>query len=126
MEIDLSDVKLFETLLELSFQGTNVDIHNDYELKSFNLSNNKELELVFFHNSTKQKLLLIFKEIELIEFEVPIVIDLTVDNFYRGRYEYENKLFDIFKEKKCFYIEFYSTGQLNLLCSKVILNIPNI
>lgn len=120
MEIDISNVELFESLLELSYEGIDIDLHNDYELKNINLSTDKDLELVFLHNSLDQKVLLIFKEIEFVEFELPIVTDLTLDTFYRGRYEHENKLFDEFKNKKCFYIEFCETGQLNLLCLNVM------
>ncbi|UUW10971.1 hypothetical protein NLG42_09170 [Flavobacterium plurextorum] len=125
MEIDLSNVELFETLLEFNIEGINVDLHNDYELKSFNLLNNNDLRLVFLHNTSEQNIFLIFTEIEFVEFELPILSDLTLDNFYRGRYEYESKLFDEFNEKKCFYIEFCGVGQLNLLCSKVILDMNN-
>lgn len=120
-KIDLYNVELFESLLELDFQEKNIDIHNDYELKNIVFKNNKNLQLLLTHNLSDNKFLLSFYDTEFIEFDLPTNKNIYIDNFYRGRYELNNELYDEFNNKKCFYIEFCETGHLNILCSKLTL-----
>lgn len=121
--INLTNSKLFDNLLEINYGEKCFDLHNDYELKNIHFQENNLLHLKFINNNFENQIILIFENIEFIDFEFPIIQDLTIDNFYRGRFEYENKLFDEFNNKKCFYIEFYDVGKLNLLCSELTLKI---
>lgn len=121
--INLTNSKLFDSLLEINHQGKIIDLHNDYELKNIIFQDNYELKLILKDNNSENQIALIFENFEFIDFDIPIIQDLTLDNFYRGRYESENKLFDDFNNKKCFYIEFYEIGKLNLLCSNLTLKI---
>lgn len=120
-KINLHDIELFKPLLDVDFQGNNLDIHNDYEVKNI-LYRSKNLQLLLVNNLSDNKILLNFHNAEIIEFDIPSIDNLTIDNFYRGRYEYENELFDEFDNKKCFYIEFSETGQINVLCSELTLS----
>jgi len=86
LNIDLSNVGLFETLLEINFEGLYVDLHNDYDLKSINLLNNRLL-LNFTKSDNKSMIQLIFENIEFIDFEIPLIGKLTIDTFYRDRRE---------------------------------------
>ena len=119
--IVLYNSKLFETLLDIDFEENNLDIHNDYEIKNI-LYKNNNLQFLLVHNTSTHKILFSFYDVEIIEFDFLIMNTLTIDNFYRGRYEFNNELFDEFNNKKCFYIEFCETGQINILCSKLILS----
>ena len=121
LTIDLTEINLFEDLLQIELQDKIIDIHNDYDLKKINLLPNISLQLIFQHSENKNEIYLVFEEVEFIEFEIRISTDLTIDNFYRGRYEFEKKLYDDFNDKKCFYIDFCEVGQINLLCSKLLL-----
>ncbi|WP_395074835.1 hypothetical protein [Flavobacterium sp.] len=121
--INLTNSKLFNSLLEINYQEKIIDLHNDYELKNIIFQDNYKLKLILKNNNSENQIALIFENFEFIDFDIPIIQDLTLDNFYRGRYEFENKLFDDFNNKKCFYIEFYENGKLNLLCSDLTLKI---
>lgn len=120
--LDLNSSELFQSLLEIDYDGHFFDLHNDYDLCKVNFSiERNELSLIFSEVRREKKITIIFEDVKIIDLEIPTGIDLTLDNFYRGRYEFENKLYDEFYEKKCFYIDFDGNGKLNLLANKIFL-----
>lgn len=124
MKIDLSNSKLLDSLLEIDFgKSSHYDIHNDFDLNAIDfkkLSGELVLKLVGADEETLLKL--VFEEVDFIEFSIPADLDeLVLDNFHRGRYEVDGKLYDEYNNKKCFYIEFYEKGSLSFLCSKAFL-----
>ena len=92
-KIDLYNVELFESLLELDFQDLNIDIHNDYEVKNILFKNNN-LQFFLTHNTSDLKFLLSFYDTEFIEFDLSTNKNLCIDNFYRGRFELNNELYN--------------------------------
>ena len=118
MELDITNSSLFTSLLEINFEDCIYDIHNDFDLKSIRYCNVKSL-LEFNFDEAKGNITidLSFKDVDLLSFKIPVdQEDITIDNLHRGRYEYLNKLYDEYNGKRCFYIEFYSLGDFNILC----------
>lgn len=126
IKIDITNAKLFDSLLDIDYSElSHYDIHNDFDLKSLEY---KEESIFIMHfdsiNDRNTNLRVVFEDPKLIEFGV-ILNDknLTIDNFHRGRFEYKGKLYDEHENRKCFYIEFYEEGSINILASKVLLQV---
>ena len=118
--INLSNVELFESLLEIDLENDFIDLHNDYDFKSYEFSGVKNLTLAFVNIKTKNELLVCFEDVELIKFNITVENEnSTIDNFHRGRYQKDEKLFDEFENRKCFYIEFLGKSNIELLASKL-------
>lgn len=118
--IELNTVELFKSLLEVELGEKLLDLHNDFDFKELKFSNNvNELSLIFADVKNSKELIIVFHSIIILELELPLGNDLIIDNFYRGRYEFEEKLFDEYLNKKCYYIEFDTSGKINLLAEKV-------
>lgn len=108
MKKRITEIGLFESLIEFEFSGTYVDLHNEYDC----------VKILFFENSltfhfkkidSEFKLKLIFTQIEFCKLNMCFekTDDFpTIDLLYRGRYEKENKLFDIIGDKGYIYVEF--------------------
>ncbi|MGS2762774.1 hypothetical protein [Sinomicrobium sp. M5D2P9] len=124
MKIDLTNSKLLDSLLEIDFgKSSYYDIHNDFVLIAVELKGlSSELVLKFVSSNKGTLLRFVFKDVDFIEFLIPTDMnELVLDNFHRGRYEINGKLYDEYNNKKCFYIEFCEKGNLNFLCSKAFL-----
>ncbi len=116
---DLSDVQLFESLLELNFEENYIDLHNDYDFKSHKLTQAKTFTLTFLNIKTGKELLVCFENTDFIEFFIIGEDNSSVDNFHRARHEKDGKLFDEIENKKCYYIEFTGESKIELLSSKL-------
>ncbi|WP_281988589.1 hypothetical protein [Aquimarina aggregata] len=123
-KIDITNHELFDSLLDIDYgKLSHFDIHNDFNL--FSIGYKEGIEFVLNFKSINEKstfLSIVFKSPRLINFDITLNYDnLTLDNFHRGRYEYEGELFDEYDDKKCFYLEFYGTGGINILSSEVFI-----
>jgi hypothetical protein len=118
--IDFTEYKLFESLLEISKGDLYIDLHNDYNFISITyLLDRNALELMLQHVSDKSdQILVCFENVEFIEMSITKNVDMTFDNFHRGKFEFDNKLYDNYLGKRCFYLEFYDDGKLSLLAEK--------
>lgn len=126
--MELIDIELFKNLLDIELNGEDIDLHNDYRCSDI-LYSEKDLRLKFRSNADEGEFLMIqFVDVEINKLEVSLGSNdgITLDNFHRGRYEAEGKLFDEYHGKKCFYIEFYEGGVIELLCKQVILIHPKL
>lgn len=118
--IDISNSELFENLLEVNNKDLYIDIHNDFDLKSISyLLETNTLELTLLHTDVSNELYICFENVKFIELDITQNIDLTLDNFHRGKFELDGKLYDDYLGKKCFYLEFYDDGKLSLLAEKI-------
>lgn len=127
IKIDITNTDLFESLLEIEETNNNYDLHNDFNLNAINFNDvGNILSFEFIENSGKTIIHVIFEKTEIVKFKIPVLIkELVLDNFHRGRYEENKKLFDEYKNKKCFYIEFYEDGEFVFLTSKAYVLIEN-
>jgi hypothetical protein len=124
--MELTNVELLKNLLDIELSGENIDLHNDYTCTDV-LYREKDLRLKFKKSADEGEFLMIQfidTEISKLEFSFGSNDGITLDNFHRGRYEIEGRLFDEYNGKKCFYIEFYEGGTIELLCKQVILIHP--
>jgi len=126
VRIDITNSDLFESLLDIDYSKlSHYDIHNDFDLESISYEEGSIFTLHFKSINEQSTILeIIFESPRLIKFDIDLNYNnLTIDNFHRGRYEHKNKLFDEYNDKKCFYLEFYSKGHINILASKVFIEV---
>jgi hypothetical protein len=130
--IDLTNSELFQSLLEIQFENEFIDFHNTCTCEKISYKNQTN-DLAFqFKNGnegTKFPLIeIIFKNATLhsLEFSVESVItNLTIDNFYRGRFQNGDILEELSNDgRRYFYIEFYEGFFIELLCEKVTILFP--
>jgi hypothetical protein len=113
--IDLTNLELFKSLMEIQNEDTYIDLHNDYNCDQLEfLSSNKQLRIRFISINKKAKFATITIFFKHISFEKITItpeksIDgITIDNFYRGRYEYNDGLKETSEDGRNFYyLEFY-------------------
>lgn len=121
--IDFTEAELFENLLETKDEFHHFDLHNDFTCVGVKYSDNA-LSLKFQNDKGHGYITIRFIEVIILKLEMPLK-NLTIDNFHRGRYELNGELHDEYQHKKCFYIEFYEGGSIELLCSKATLEAPS-
>lgn len=124
-EFELIKTDLLDSLLEIEDENNFYDLHNDFYIKKIVFDDvSKVLYIDFTNINEKTSLMLKFTEVDILNLNIPIHgKELTIDNFHRGRYEYEKKLFDEYEGKKCFYIEFYEGGGITLLSKKIMFEV---
>ncbi len=126
MILDITNSELFDSLLEISYENCEYDLHNDFSLKYIDFNKAEALLKFDFHEiDGKKSIHLIFKNVDPIILKLPFQEDTTIDNFHRGRYEYQGQLYDEFEGKRCFYMEFYDSGDCIILCSEAIFKIDS-
>lgn len=110
--------KLFEFQLEISINGEQFDLHNDFICERAILNNN-EFDLVF--RGEDEVIVLKFKNALINQFDLFFEkeFDYYLDNFHRGKAELHGLLYEEIDGRKCFYIEFYQKGKVELLSSEV-------
>lgn len=121
--MDFTEAELFKNLLETKDEFFHIDLHNDFTCVGVSYSSDT-LDLKFQNDKGHGYVTVRFSEVVILKLEMPLK-NLTIDNFHRGRYESDGKLYDEFQGKKCFYIEFYEGGAIELLCSKAIVQVPD-
>ena len=131
IEIDLSNIELFQNFIEIEYDDCYVNLHNDFDCESIEYSNiTGTLSLIF-----KPLIMLSngINEVELLFFNVDFakmsIVKLkgellpgTIDTIYRGRFE-ESKgiLCEQSKNGKSFYyINFVEYFSFEILSNKVI------
>ena len=118
----LFNVDLFDNLLEIELEGVTIDLHNDYTCVSIKFIDNN-LSISFNHDGSDEKIIIDFGDALINKFNLPVMNPkgLTLDNFHRGRYEVDGVLYDEYHERRCYYIEFYEDGEMELLCKSVMI-----
>lgn len=129
--IDLTESELFKNLVETTMEDIYIDLHNDYNCSGINYKGaDKNLVLLFekidrskpfisirFENTVFDIVNLNFKS---------ILKSLTLDNFYRGRFEIDNSLKEYSDEGQgYFYLEFYEDCSIQLFSNSVKLLVDN-
>jgi len=125
----ISEICLFENLTEFNIENTSIDLHNDYVCIQIEYMK-EEIKFIFVRNSLnedKNLLEIVFKRIEFrkCQFEFnKLNSQLTVDNFYRGRFTDDDKLFDLTNDGKGdVFIEFYEGLSYEFFAYEMILRI---
>lgn len=105
-----SKINLFDNLSQYNYDNIYYDLHNDCECEKI-LFKDKELLFMFKNINTGLSLILKFTgvKISMINFfNSKDVENLTLDNLYRGRFEDNGTLKDLFENDEAyFYLEFY-------------------
>ena len=123
IKINLFNSPLFENRLDIGIGDKTIDLHNNYLCNNIEI-NSEKLILIFRETYSQEKVYLQFENPIINRLSLPLanLEGLTLDNFHRGRYESEGKLYETYNNKNCFYIEFYEGGALEFLCSNALLN----
>ena len=105
--MDLTEVELFKNVLEIKSGTLHIDLHNDFTC--INLDHiGEDLTLKFQHDKGDGHVMLQFKKVEVLKMQLPLQFEgLTLDNFHRGRFSYED---DNCNGKMFFYVETIEDG----------------
>lgn len=122
--INIIGKELFESILEIKDVNYHIDIHNDYNLKSIDYELNNYLCKIILSSDNRRIVEIIFEDVHIISLNL-LINDKTIDNFYRGRYEDNGRLFEEFEGRSCFYIDFEEGSKINLLCKKAFVVFDN-
>lgn len=128
MRITISESQLFKNLVEIQSDDTYIDLHNDYQCTQFEYRKNDNIIVVTFLNedATKKK-----KQVELVFSDVEVVImslalqrrlenAITIDNFYRGRFEKNGTLYEHSSNGKAYYyLEFDEGHKVELFADNI-------
>ena len=116
-KISLRNRLLFESLLEIQADKNHFDLHNDFECVDIRA----EEDLSFRFENEIHQIDLVFEKYQLVNQKIDFEkLNLkTLDNFHRGRYE-NGQLWDEYKGKVCFYLEFVESLQtLTILAENI-------
>ena len=111
-----TSIEFIKNLIQIDYDGLYFDFHSDYECQS--ISNFNEVLILTFKNLFNEQKLLHLKfidvEITALEFfNTKEVVNLTIDNLYRGKFEFSGELKEFTEEGKgYFYLEFYEGQKL--------------
>jgi len=127
-QIDLTSSKLFKNLIEFDDDETYIDIHNDYFC--YQIKYDEDLESIqMLFNSVDSSAIFEKVDIELSGIQIikmslllrsELKKKITLDTFYRGRYEIEGVLKEYSDQgKPYFYIEFDEGYSMELFANSV-------
>ena len=120
--INAKNIELFKNLAQFEFDNIYYDFHNDFDCTKISLINNCII-LLLKHtiNNSIVELKFLNAEIFKLDFEFNIENNvLTLDNFYRGRFESNGELMEFNTEQKSFYyLEFYEGQTFELFCEAI-------
>ena len=132
-EINLTEFELFQSLLEIEINNVYYDLHNDYDcFKLFFAEEVKEF-LILFKKVNNVKLnadiTLKFENVLIRKLDISLqslIGNITIDNFYRGRFEEDGILKEFSEDRRSyFYLEFYEGWSIELLSKNVRMIIDN-
>lgn len=106
-KIRTKNIDFFEDLTQYG----NYDFHNDYVCKEINYLDS---ELILSMKDANDTIVCInFEEVLVVKAYINVSEDLVIDNLYRGRFETNGYLIDIFNDEySYFYLEFYNGTKL--------------
>ncbi|MDP4255367.1 MAG: hypothetical protein Q8938_15265 [Bacteroidota bacterium] len=128
--IELTDVELFKDLTFIEEGGENYDLHNEFECFSFMYDQESEtVNMAFKERNSKSlesdKICIMFKGVSFCKFELSLIRSedsATINNFYRGRFEMDGKLYEKSSEgASYFYIEFETGDKFEFFAKKAML-----
>jgi hypothetical protein len=112
--IDLTKMELFENLLVFKTEKDVIDLHNDFKCQS--IEYDREVRSIkFIFKDKGNDLVLQFNDAVLNK--VNLLFNRTVDssilnNFYRGRFELDGKLFEYTEEGRGYYYLEFEEGDI--------------
>jgi len=122
--IDISNLPLFEPILDIEIANQHFDLHNDFDCKEIKqLPDNKQLYFCFQSvSSSKNQIIVLFDNAQIKKMKYSISDNsksVTLSNFHRGKFQNSNnKLAEENKKgQKYYYLEF-SEGQYIELFAK--------
>jgi hypothetical protein len=127
-QLDLTRSELFKNLIELNYEGVYIDIHNNYYCYYIKHDEGREIVQMLFSSLDSSILLnkidIEFKRVDLIKMSLLLqngpTENLTLDTFYRGRYEVKGVLKEYSDQgKPYFYIDFYEGYSIELFADSV-------
>ena len=129
--VSIIDSKLFEDFTEFIFNGQRINLHDDFECTEIKFGNGSDLFVfTFLHLEERLWVDLQFHDARLSTFTINFPLNanaLTLEIFYRGRFEEEGKLKEITSDnEKIFYLEFNEGIVINLFAKDVFLELKNL
>jgi hypothetical protein len=128
-QINLTKSELFENLIELTKESIYIDLHNDYDCKHVLYDEVLKTICISFDSinssNSYNKVDIRFEGIEVnkisLQLQSGLQKDITLDTFYRGRYEVDGDVKEFSQEgKPYFYIDFDEEYSIELFTSSVV------
>lgn len=113
--ITATSIEFFKNLAQYDYNNQYYDFHNDYSCEKLSYSDG--ILLILFKSLIDGIFLsLKFTDVKIIAldfFNVKDVENLTLDNLYRGKFEFNGELVEVSEDGKgYFYLEFYEGQKL--------------
>lgn len=114
-KINFINIPIFQDLLVVKSDNSFFDLHNDFEC----IKITAQKRLIFTFVSQKYQVDLFFADYQIVSHSLPLEVaqSHTLDLFYRGRYQKEHSLHEVYQGKQCFYMEFIE-GQAICILAK--------
>lgn len=130
IEINLTESNLFLSLLENYVEGKYIDLHNEYNCEKMVFDKNKD-RFSFYFKRTEQatagwsNVSVVFEGTLITSYTFlfeALISELTLDNFYRGRF-LDGELLKEYSQdgKGYFYVSFCEDISFELFANKVLL-----
>lgn len=121
---DVTHTPLFESILRGEIDGNYYDLHNDYQCIKIKLDPMEKLLQLRFTNDDF-KIIAEFHHATITSFSFHperTADSSTLDQFYRGRFKYNNNLHEITAQGKYYYyLSFLGTDTIELFSKRVTL-----
>jgi hypothetical protein len=132
VQIELTDVALFKSFVEIEQGGIYVDLHNDFKCKGMKYSHPKRELVVSFEvikKSPIQCVDVVFQGVTIeqinLETEDPNVDMWIIDNMYRGRFERQQGILEEISSEGdyYYYVTFEGDYSVELFANRVFAQI---
>ncbi|MET3875549.1 MULTISPECIES: hypothetical protein [Chitinophaga] len=121
---DVTHTPLFESILQGEIDGNYYDLHNDYQCIKIKLDPEEKLLQLRFTNDDF-KIIAEFHQATITSFSIHperTADSSTLDQFYRGKFKYNNNLHEITAQGKYYYyLSFLGNDAIELFSKRVTL-----
>ncbi len=124
MKHRLTNINLFEQLVEIEIEGKIYDLHNDYLLNKL-VVENKKLKM-YFQSNNNELIKFTFENVMIDNSNYNNEKGLVIDNFHRSRFLDEGRLLDLIDNKMIFTIEFLPDILIELRCESLYVEYTSI
>jgi hypothetical protein len=127
-EIELKTPPLFKNNIEIEDSDLNIDLHNDYYCTEvIHVKSSNFIQMSFNKCSTSplfDKVIVVLTDVEIVKMSLFLNNfhdgKITLDTFYRGRFEVDGSLFEYSKMGNAYYyVDFYESYSMEIFAHSV-------
>ncbi len=119
----ITDIELFEPILDIDIENKHFDLHNDFDCKNIYLNKGNTILFDFQSIKSNNRINITFTNAEIAKAKFSIIETAkqqTLSNFYRGRFQNgDGTLKELNKQgQKYFYLDFSEGQQLEIFATE--------